>query len=120
MHSLNNQRGLTLIGLILLAIILGSIAVIGAQVVPSASEYLSIKRTVKQAVTNGGSPTEIRRNFDKIKSVNYIESISGQDIQITQSNGKTIASFSYEKEIHLLGPAYLLLKYEGNVNSSSY
>ena len=55
-----------IIRLILLAIILGSIAVIGAQVVPSASEYLSIKRTVKQAVTNGGSPTEIRRNFDKI------------------------------------------------------
>ena len=79
-----------------------------------------IKKAVKHAATNGGNPAEIRAAFNKSAEVNYIETISGKDLQITQSNGKTIVSFAYDKEIHLTDPAYLLIKYESSTSSSGY
>ena len=114
MSSLRKQRGLTLISLIILAVLLGLLFIVGSQVVPSVTEFMSIKKAVKHAVTNGGNPAEIRSSFNKSAEVNYIETISGKDLQITQSNGKTIVSFAYDKEIHLAGPAYLLIKYESS------
>ncbi|MFT6591324.1 MAG: hypothetical protein ACJA2P_002178, partial [Rhodoferax sp.] len=29
---------------------------------------------------------------------------------------KTVVTFAYQREIHLVGPAYLTLKYQGQVN----
>ena len=108
MSSFGKQRGLTLISLIILAVLLGLLFIVGSQVVPSVTEFMSIKKAVKHAVTNGGNPAEIRSSFNKSAEVNYIETISGKDLQITQSNGKTIVSFAYDKEIHLAGPAYYI------------
>ena len=83
MSSLRKQRGLTLISLIILAVLLGLLFIVGSQVVPSVTEFMSIKKAIKTAVTNGGNPAEIRAAFDRSAEVNYIETISGKDFQIT-------------------------------------
>ena len=56
----------------------------------------------------------IRNAFDKQKEIEYaIESISGKDLEITKENDKVVIRFAYEKEIELIKPVYLLVKYEG-------
>ena len=65
MSSLRKQRGLTLISLIILAVLLGLLFIVGSQVVPTGTEFMSIKKAVKTAVTNGGNPAEIRAAFDR-------------------------------------------------------
>jgi hypothetical protein len=42
-----------------------------------------------------------------------IESISGKDLEITKENDKVVIRFAYDKEIELIKPVYLLVKYEG-------
>jgi hypothetical protein len=40
-------------------------------------------------------------------------SIRGTDVVVTNEHDKVVVSFSYEREIHLTGPAFLTLKYAG-------
>ena len=57
---------------------------------------------------------EVRAAFDKQKSIEYaISEISGKDLDVTKVNDKLVIAFSYDKEIPLGGPVYLLIRYEG-------
>ena len=57
---------------------------------------------------------EIRAQFDKQKDIEYsIASISGKDLDITKENDRIVIRFAYNKEIELIAPVFLLIKYEG-------
>lgn len=114
-RSVRRQRGVTLFGLMFWAILIGMIALVALKVLPTVNEYLTIKRAVEKVATSGASTVpEVRAAFDKQKEIDYsISSISGKDLEITKNNDKLVVSFAYDKEIELMGPVYLLLKYQG-------
>lgn len=109
------QRGVTLFGLMFWAILIGIVSLIGLKVLPTLNEYFTIKRAVEKIATSGATTVpEIRTAFDKQKDIEYsIVSISGKDLEITKVNEKVVIGFAYNKEIELMAPVYLLLKYEG-------
>ena len=109
------QRGVTLFGLMFWAIIIGFGALLIMRVLPTMNEYFTIQKAVKKVAADGGSTVpEIRNAFEKQKEIEYsIQSISGKDLVITKENDKVVVSFSYDKEIELMKPVYLLIKYEG-------
>lgn len=104
---------MTLISLVFILAIVGCLAVLGMQVVPSFVEYQSIKKAITQAKAASNNPNEIRVAFDKQAEVGYIDSINGKDLQISKNGDDVEVSFAYEKKIHLVGPASLVLDYEG-------
>ena len=106
------QRGISFIGLVFFASILAMAGVVIAQVFPTALEYFAVQTAVQKA-SAGQSVAEIREIFNKATQVDNIKSITGQDIDVTKEGDKVVVSFSYIREIHLVGPAYLTLKYEG-------
>ena len=110
------QRGISLIGLLFWASILGMLALVVMRVVPTISEYSSIKRAVEKVAREGGSnPQEIRDAYEKQRNIEFgIEAVSGQDLEITKVNDKVTVSFAYSKEIPLMGPVYLVIKYDGS------
>lgn len=109
------QRGLTLLGLLFWAILVGIVALVGLRVFPTVNEFLTIQRAVNKIATEGGTTVpEIRAAFDKQKDIEYaITSISGKDLDITKENEKVVIRFAYDKEVELMAPVYLLIKYEG-------
>lgn len=109
----SRQRGISFIGLIFVAGVLGCAGVIAAQVFPTALEFMNVQKAVQKAATDGQTPAEIRMVFDKASSIDDIKSISGKDLDISKQGDKVVVAFSYEREIHLVGPAFLTLKYEG-------
>jgi len=111
----NDQRGITLFGLMFWAIVVGFVALVTMRVLPTVNEYLTIQKAVKKVAVEGGSTVpEIRNAFDKQKEIEYsIQSITGKDLVITKENDKIVVSFAYDKEIELMKPVYLLIKYEG-------
>lgn len=86
--------------------------IIGAQVMPTLIEYQTILKTVNKA-SSGSTVVEVRSIFDKASMVDEIHSITGRDLEVTKEGDKVVVSFAYNKEIHLTGPAFLLLKYAG-------
>jgi hypothetical protein len=110
-----DQRGITLFGLMFWAIVVGFVALVVMRVLPTMNEYFTIQKAVKKIAAEGGSTVpEIRNAFEKQKEIEYsIQSISGKDLVITKENEKVVISFAYDKEIELMKPVYLLIKYEG-------
>lgn len=106
------QRGITFIGLLFVAAVFGVLAVVGAQVVPTAIEYQSVLKAVRKAA-EGTTVAEVRNLFQRTADVDNITSIKAQDLEVTKEGDKVVVSFEYTREIHLVGPAYLLLKYAG-------
>lgn len=109
----SRQRGLSFIGLIFFGGILACIGVMLAQVAPTVIEYQSISKAVNKAAREGNSVVEVRTIFDKAADIDYITAISGKDLDVTKDGDKVVVSFAYNKEIHMVGPAYLLMKYSG-------
>lgn len=113
--SAQRQQGFTLLGLLFWAIIVGFVALLGMRVLPSINEFFTIQRAVNKVATEGGSTVpEIRAAFEKQKDIEYsIQAISGKDLDITKENEQIVIRFAYDKEIELMAPVYLLIKYEG-------
>ena len=109
------QRGITLFGLLLWAIVVGFVALIVMKVLPTMNEYFTIQKAINKIAQEGGSSVpEIRAAFERTKEIEYsISSISAKDLKITKENDKVVISFAYDKEIELMSPVYLLIKYEG-------
>jgi hypothetical protein len=108
-----NQNGLSLIGLIFMLAVLGAIAMIGMKVTPTVIEFYSIKNAIQTAKKAGGSVANIQAIFDKQAEIGYFDAISGKDLVISKNGDDVEISFAYEKKIPLVGPANLLLEYEG-------
>lgn len=108
----SKQRGISFFGLVVVASLLAMAGVIVAQVFPTVLEYQAISRAVERAKA-GQTVAEARAIFDKSTSIDDIKSISGKDLEVTKEGDKVVVSFSYQREIHLTGPAYLTLKYAG-------
>ncbi len=113
------QQGISFIGLLLLGILLALATIVGAKVVPTATEFMSIQKAVKKAAADGDTVAAARASFDRTASVDYITSITGKDLEVTKINDKVVVKFAYNKEIPLFGPAYLLIKYAGT-SASGY
>ena len=109
------QRGVTLFGLMFWAIVVGFTALVGMRVMPTLNEYFTIQKAVNRiAHENVSTVGAVRQAFEKQKEVEYsIQSIGGKDLNVTKENDKVMISFAYDKEIELLKPVYLLIKYEG-------
>lgn len=111
----SSQRGLSFISLVLLAALIVAVFAVGAQVVPTGIEYIAAKRAIDRAKT-GSSVAEIQQAFDRSAAIDDITSITGKDLDIRKSGDKVIVSFAYVREIHLIGPAYLVMKYSAQTN----
>lgn len=109
------QRGLTLFGLLFWGILVGFAGYLLVRTLPTLNEYFTIQRTVdKVANEQPATVAAARQAFDKQKELEYsISSISGSDLSITKENDRVVIGFAYEKEIPVMGPVYVLLKYEG-------
>ncbi|NKE68976.1 DUF4845 domain-containing protein [Ramlibacter sp. RBP-2] len=106
------QAGISFIGLLFVVGVLASLAVLGAQAFPTVVEYQAVLKAVQKAAA-GNTVPEVRQIFDKAAEIDNISSISGRDLDISKEGDKVIVKFAYNKEIHMFGPAYLLLKYAG-------
>ncbi|MEZ5702396.1 MAG: DUF4845 domain-containing protein [Burkholderiaceae bacterium] len=113
MQLRKQQRGMTFVGLVLTAIVIVFVGMVLVKAVPTYIEYVTIQKAVDRAAT-GTTVAEIRGNFDRSATIDQISSIAGRDLEIGKVAGKVVVSFAYERDIHLFGPAYLVMRYEGS------
>ncbi len=108
----SRQRGMSIVTLIFILAVLAVIGAVTMKALPSFLEYQAVLKAVDRA-KNEGTPNAVRAAFDRSAQVDSIDSIRGKDLTITREGDETVVSFEYEKEFHMIGPAWLLMKYEG-------
>lgn len=104
------QAGISFFGLVFVMAVLAGVGVLVAQAVPTMLEFQSVVKAM-EAAKNAGSPQEVRLAFEKAAAVDDIKSVTPKDLEITKANDRNVVKVAYDKEIHMFGPAYLLLKY---------
>ena len=110
--SAAHQRGISFIGLLFVAVVLGCVGVVVAQVIPTLIEWQAIDKAANKA-KEGATVPEVRAIFDRAQAIDDFKSVSGRDLEIKKVGDKVVVSYAYEREIPLFGPAYLTLKYKG-------
>ena len=103
------QLGISFIGILFVVGVLAFVGVIGAQAVPTVIEFQAITKAANKA-KEGGTVPEVRAIFDKAAQIDDIKTITGKDLEVTKEGDKTVVAFAYSKEIHIGGPAYLLVR----------
>ena len=109
------QSGLTLFGLLFWALAIGFVGYVLVRVLPTVNEYLTIQRAIdKIAADQPATVAEARNAFDRQKSIEYsISEVSGKDLEVTKENDRVVLAFAYDKVVPVMGPVYILIKYEG-------
>ncbi|HEU4622035.1 MAG TPA: DUF4845 domain-containing protein [Burkholderiaceae bacterium] len=112
---MQKQRGVSLLGLMVIGGIIALGVIVGMQVVPSFAEYQEIKKAVNLAKDAGTTVPEIRASFDRSVQAGYITTLTGKDLDITKdTKGEIVIRFAYEKKLPLFGPVSLVIDYEGS------
>jgi Domain of unknown function (DUF4845) len=99
---LDRQRGLSLWGLVLVVSVGILVAVTGMKLVPVYIEFYTAKGAIEKIASAGGaSVAEIRKSFDNRATIDDINSIKGQDLEITKQGNEVVISFAYRREVPL-------------------
>ncbi len=117
MRSRHRQSGLTIIGFVLVAAIVLSIAMIGFRVLPSYIEYFSVEKTLKQTLMNApdnATIAKLRSDFDVKASADYIDSVRGRDLELTREGNELVLTASWNSQLHLVGNVSILLEFEAS------
>jgi hypothetical protein len=110
--SQSRQRGISFIGLLFVAIVIACVGVVAAQVIPTLIEWQAIDKAANKA-KEGTTVPEVRAIFDRAQAIDDFHSVAGKDLEVQKVGDKVVVSYAYTREIHLFGPAWLVLKYKG-------
>ena len=112
MEGRKNQRGISFFTVIFIMAVCAAVGLIAVQAFPSVLEYQAALKAINKA-KDGATVAEVRSIFDKAADIDTISSIKGRDLEIVKDGDQVVVSFAYDKEFHMFGPAWLVLKYRG-------
>lgn len=116
-QNMKEQRGLSLISLILVCVLVIMVALVGIKVAPDVIEYYAIvkntKATAMDPANREATVAQIRQNFDKRKYIDNVKVISGADLDISKEGNDIVIAFAYTTKTPLFGPVSLTIDFEG-------
>ena len=102
---MNKQRGISLIGLVIILSLLGFVGIMAAKTMPYYLEYFAVKKMLKAMDDNGdlkGTVRDIRRGFDTRNAIEDVKSVRGEDLEITKEGGETVVSATWAVKVPLV------------------
>jgi hypothetical protein len=115
MHSLKNQRGLSLLGFIFILILVLFCTYIGIKIVPIYLNHMSLDSEVKAVASDPGSanrpPNTIRRELIRRLNVSYVDYVEPEHIAIERGDQLNLA-VRYKVQEHLIGNMDVLIHFE--------
>lgn len=103
---MNRQRGVTFIGMVLIAGLLVFAAIIGLKLIPAYIEYatvVNILRDIAHSPEGRGSPKDIQTSFKKHAQIDNIETVKADDIEVDKEGDQVVLRANYSVKIHLFG-----------------
>jgi hypothetical protein len=117
---MKNQRGVSLGGLLAACVVLIVCALVGMKVAPAYIEYGQIKKAITAIVQGGeakGTVADVRKAFDRRAQIDDINSITGQDLDVSKDGGEIVIAFAYPKKVPLFSNVSLLIEFVGSSKS---
>ena len=113
---MKQQRGLSLIGLLMVSALVVVVALIGFKLLPAYIEYFTVKRVISDiagaADLRGAGVREVMNAFKQRSGIDDITSIQASDLEITkQGEGFTILA-AYQRCVPLFSNISVCIDFE--------
>jgi Tfp pilus assembly protein PilE len=118
-ESMNNQRGLTLIGMIVACIVIVIVAIGGLKIAPAYIEYFKVKKAIVAIAQGnpGATVGEVRYAFQLRQAIDDIDVIGPKDLEITKEGNEVVVSVAYPKRIPLFGNINVVIDFAASSNN---
>lgn len=118
-HALkSSQRGLSMFGFLFVAVVLVFVAMLAMKVVPAYIEFFSVKKILNAMGQEAGlaqkSNAEIRSDFSKRASVDYVTAVKPEDLTIERHGPVPTISVAYEFRTPLVGNVSLVIDFSAS------
>lgn len=116
---MKNQRGVTLMGMIVACIVIVFVAIGGLKIAPAYIEYYKVKKAVVGIAQSnpGGTVGDVRRAFQLRAAVDDIDVIDAKDLEITKEGNDVVVSATYSKRIPLFGNVNVVIDFSASSNN---
>ncbi len=111
---MQKQRGVSLTGLIITLAVLGFLGVMAAKLVPAYIDYFAVKKmfsSMEQAGDFKLSVREIRKSFETRNTIESVNDVKGDDLEIGKEGGETVVSVSWSKKVPMVGNVSMCLDF---------
>jgi hypothetical protein len=113
---MNQQRGLSLIGLLIVSAVLVFFALVGFKLLPSYIEYWTVQRIIsdigRSPELRGGTVISVQNAFDRRATIDNVNSIKGKDLEVSKvGDGYEIAA-NWSTRVPLFGNINACLDFE--------
>jgi hypothetical protein len=116
---MKQERGMTLISLLIVGSLAMSCVVLGLKLVPVYSEFFAVKKAFSKVVSSA-DPTApaatFRAAFQRFAQVDDIHSIDPQTIGVSKDSGKVSLQVSYRREVPLFANVGLYFDFDVSSN----
>ena len=109
-----NERGLSMTGFLFTTIVVIIFALVAFRVGPSYIEYFTVQKALDQTLLEVANPTiqDIRKSMDRRLSADYVDSVRASDVIVGREGNTIVATLSWQKILHMIGNASILLEFE--------
>ena len=115
-RSLRRQSGMSLIGRLSIAIMVGFFVLSGIRIVPGYIEYLSIRdivgRVAEEYDEDEDRVPDIHRSLAAYFNTNQIKVIAPSDVEVIREEGRIVIDASYEQRLPMFWRIDVLVNYD--------
>jgi hypothetical protein len=112
----HRQRGMSILGFLMIAIMVGFFVMSGLRIAPGYFEYLTVRDIVERVAgefdTEVDTISDIRRSLADYLNTNQVDSISYKEIVIERRDGEIVIDASYEDRQPLFWRIDAVVKYD--------
>lgn len=116
MKTNNRQQGMGMLGMLIIAVMVGFFVMSGIRIAPGLIEYQTVRELVIEAAEEFDDEedtiADIRRQLSGSFNMNQIKSLGPRDVDITRENGKVVLNANYEDRIPLFWRIDAVVKYD--------
>lgn len=116
----HRQRGMTMLGIIVIVIVVGAWVYAGIRLTPKYLEYMRVAATLEKVgdeFSNNPGSTEfmLRKAIERHFDIEMVEVITSNDIEINKNGGVFTVRAAYEDTVPLAGNVSFLVAFDKTV-----
>jgi hypothetical protein len=115
MGKRERQRGLTIVGFVLVISVIAVFVVVGARMVPAYIEWYSVQKALEKTLADAKDPTaqtDLRKSFGKYIATDYIDSVTVSDLEVTKEGNEVVATVVWTRKLPLVANVSLFIDFE--------
>jgi hypothetical protein len=112
------QRGLTLIGFLLVCALVLIGALLAFRMVPAYIEWYTVQKALDAAISDTNDPSvgNIRRSVERKLNADYVDAVYAKDVEVTRNGNTVTASVSWQKKLPLVANVSLVIDFDASAS----